>query len=152
MGPLRRIRFEFRVARAWIFLALERIGLARDMDNGDKPAADNNFTLTGSQALSDEFSPLKLMRICLDENDRRFAGYDRRLLRPTTTPALARLALRLGPALAGFAQRLGKMFRGKRDDATDQTSGLLMRKAISHASVIGHNDARVDRQGPNHGV
>ena len=52
--------------------------------------------LTGSQAVSDaEISPLGLMAICLEENDRRFAGYDRRLLRPTTTPTLARLALRV---------------------------------------------------------
>jgi hypothetical protein len=36
------------------------------------------------------------MVICLSENDRRFAGYDPRLLRPTTTPALARFAVRLG--------------------------------------------------------
>ena len=44
-------------------------------------------------------SPLDLMAICLTENDRRFAGYDPRLLRPTTTPALARLAVRLGRVL-----------------------------------------------------
>ncbi|MDR3531795.1 MAG: ferritin-like domain-containing protein [Rhodopila sp.] len=97
LGIWRRIRFELRVARTWIFLAWERIGLARDMDGGGKPAPDYNFTLTGSQAVSDaELSPLGLMAICLTENDRRFAGYDPRLLRPTTTPALARLAVRFG--------------------------------------------------------
>jgi hypothetical protein len=102
LGPWRRLRFELRVIRAWIFLGWERIGLARDMDSGDKsggakPAQDNNFTLTGSKAVSDvDINPLDLMVICLSENDRRFAGYDPRLLRPTTTPALARLAVRLG--------------------------------------------------------
>ena len=40
-------------------------------------------------------SPAELMAICLAENDRRFAGYDTRLRRPTTTPALARLAIRV---------------------------------------------------------
>jgi hypothetical protein len=90
------------VIRAWIFLGWERIGLARDMDSGgkkadQKPAPDYNFTLTGSKAVSDvDINPLDLMVICLSENDRRFAGYDPRLLRPTTTPALARLAVRLG--------------------------------------------------------
>ncbi len=39
------------------------------------------------------------MAVCLSENDRRFAGYDLRLLRPTTTPALARLAVRIGRLL-----------------------------------------------------
>jgi len=97
LGFWRRIRFEFQVARAWIFLARERVGLARDIDSGDAPAPDNNFTLTGSQAISDRaLSPLGLMQICLSENDRRFAGYDPRLLRPTTIPALARMAVRIG--------------------------------------------------------
>jgi hypothetical protein len=102
LSPWRRIRFELRVIRAWIFLGWERIGLARNMDSGDKaadqkPTPDYNFTLTGSKAVSDvDIDPLDLMVICLSENDRRFAGYDPRLLRPTTTPALARLAVRLG--------------------------------------------------------
>jgi hypothetical protein len=97
LGLWRRLRFEIRVARTWIFLARERIGLAKDLDSGDAPAPDNNFTLTGSQAVSDmALSPLGLMMICLSENDRRFAGYDPRLLRPTTTPTLARIAVRLG--------------------------------------------------------
>jgi hypothetical protein len=97
LGPLRRLQFELRVVRVWIFLARERIGLARDLDGGNAAAADNNFTLTGSAAVSDsDISPLALMSICLSENDRRFAGYDPRLLRPTTTPSLARLAVRVG--------------------------------------------------------
>ncbi len=97
LGFWQRIRFELRVARAWIFLAWERIGLARYMDGGTQPPVDNNFTLSGSKAVSNvDISPLDLMAICLSENDRRFAGYDPRLLRPTTTPSLARLALRIG--------------------------------------------------------
>jgi hypothetical protein len=107
LGVWRRLRFELRVIRAWVFLGWERIGLARDLDSGaEKPAVDNNFTLTGSKAVSDvDINPLDLMVICLSENDRRFAGYDPRLLRPTTTPALARVAV-----------RLGRMFRRGRSD------------------------------------
>jgi hypothetical protein len=100
LGLWRRVRFELRVIRAWIFLAWERIGLARDLDSGEKAAPDYNFTLTGSKAVSDtDLSPLALMAVCLSENDRRFAGYDLRLLRPTTAPALARLVVRIGRLL-----------------------------------------------------
>ncbi|OJW28732.1 MAG: hypothetical protein BGO51_19935, partial [Rhodospirillales bacterium 69-11] len=92
----RRPWFELRVAAVWVFLAWERIGIARGMDDDKGKKQDNNFTLTGSSAVSDaDLDPFGLMRICLEENDRRFAGYDRRLLRPTTTPALARLAVRV---------------------------------------------------------
>ncbi len=94
----RRPWFELRVLGVWAFLAWERMGIARGMDGGKpKPRAqDNNFTITGSRAVSDvDVSAAELMAICLAENDRRFAGYDRRLLRPTTTPTLARLMLPL---------------------------------------------------------
>jgi hypothetical protein len=88
----RRAWFELRVAAVWVFLAWERIGFARGMDAGDAKPIDNNFTLTGSTSVSEaKIGPAALMAICLAENDRRFAGYDSRLLRPTTTPAIARL-------------------------------------------------------------
>jgi hypothetical protein len=88
----RRPWFELRVAAVWVFLAWERIGLARGMDASKGKPADNNFTLTGAKSVSKvDINPAALMVVCLAENDRRFAGYDRRLLRPTTTPAIARL-------------------------------------------------------------
>jgi hypothetical protein len=100
----RRVWFELRVAAVWTFLVWERIGIARGMDDG-KPARDNNFTLNGSPAVSGaEVSPLALMAICLKENDHRFAGYDPRLLRPTTVPALARVAV----TVAGWFRRIGR--------------------------------------------
>jgi hypothetical protein len=55
---------------------------------------DNNFTMTGSQAVSDvDVGIRELMLLCLRENDRRFAGYDARLRRPTTMPGLVRVFL-----------------------------------------------------------
>jgi hypothetical protein len=66
------------------------------MGAADGRPPDNNFTLHGSQAVSDvKLGVAALMAICLAENHRRFAGYDNRLLRPTTTPTLARLICRL---------------------------------------------------------
>ncbi len=94
----RRPWFELQVAAAWVFLGWERMGLARGMDDGAKSDAgkpqDHNFTLNGSKAVSDvDLGVADLMALCLEENDRRFAGYDKRLLRPTLMPALTRLAL-----------------------------------------------------------
>jgi hypothetical protein len=92
----RRLGFELRVVAVWVFLVWERAGIARGMNGRAKKAADNNFTLTGSKAVSNaEIRPADFLALCLAENDRRFAGYDARLLRPTTMPRLARLALRL---------------------------------------------------------
>ena len=64
LNPGGGVRFELRVVQAWVFLGWERIGIARGMDSGAKQ--DNNFTLNGSQAVSDiDLSPLDLMAICL---------------------------------------------------------------------------------------
>ena len=91
-----RIRFELRVAAVWVFLCWERVGLARAMDaDGNEHRQDNNFTMNGAQSVSDvDISVPELMRLCLAENDRRFAGYDTRLQRPETVPKLVRFALR----------------------------------------------------------
>jgi hypothetical protein len=92
----RRLRFELKVAAVWVFLGWERIGLARTLDaEGKEHHHDNNFTVSGAQSLAaDDITVRKLMTLCLQENDRRFSGYDPRLERPQTMPKLVRFALR----------------------------------------------------------
>jgi hypothetical protein len=101
----RRLRFEAKVARVWAFLVWERIGLARSIDgDGKENTQDNNFTLNGAQAVTAEAPSVpELLALCLEENDRRFSGYDARLQRPTTVPRLVRLALRFMPGHAARA-------------------------------------------------
>jgi hypothetical protein len=72
------------------------MGLARSMDaEGNETPQDNNFTVNGAKSVSgDELSVRELMLLCLAENERRFSGYDPRLLRPRTVPRLVRFALR----------------------------------------------------------
>ncbi|GGF14061.1 hypothetical protein GCM10011611_19760 [Aliidongia dinghuensis] len=92
----RRIAFEARVVAVWAFLIWERIGIARGID-ADGTAQDANFAMTGGSAVGSDLSPQALIALCLSENERRMAGYDARLLRPTTVPALAALARRFLP-------------------------------------------------------
>jgi hypothetical protein len=95
LGPLARLRFEFKVFRVWIFLGMERVGIARSLD-GDKTKDDSNFAMTGASSVSsDPFDLRSLLALCLSENARRFSGYDPRLLRPQTAPWLAGVALKL---------------------------------------------------------
>ena len=98
----RRPLFWAKVVWVWGGLVRERIGLARGVgakdgvkDKDKATAPDNNFTLTGSKAVSDiDIAPAALIDLCLEENDRRLAGYDPRLLRPATVPRLVRLIRR----------------------------------------------------------
>ena len=93
----RRLCFECKVTGVWAFLIWERIGLARNVDAGPAPSAqDNNFTLNGAQSVSGDGVDLReLLALCLAENERRFSGYDERLLRPLTVPRLVRFGLRV---------------------------------------------------------
>ena len=88
----RRPWFELKVFGIWIVLVWERVSVARNVDHG---VQDNNFTVTGAKSVSVDVSAADLVDLCLAENHRRMAAYDRRLLRPAAVPALARLASRL---------------------------------------------------------
>jgi hypothetical protein len=96
----RRVFFAAKIVSVWAFLIWERIGFARglDGDGGAQPGSttqDNNFVFTGSRAIgSGNLSAAAVIDICLSENERRFAGYDPRLLRPRLMPRLMRFARR----------------------------------------------------------
>ena len=96
----RRVLFAGKIVSVWAFLLWERIGFARGLD-GDGQAEpgrtpqDNNFVFTGSRAIgSGNVSAAAVIDICLSEHERRFAGYDPRLLRPRLMPRLMRFARR----------------------------------------------------------
>jgi len=92
----RRLSFEAKVIAVWGFLGWERIGLARTLNaDGKEQEVDNNFTMNAAQSVSAvDVGVHDLMALCLRENDRRFSGYDPRLLRPKTMPRLVKFALR----------------------------------------------------------
>jgi hypothetical protein len=96
----RRVLFAAQIVSVWAFLLWERIGFARGLDGGGEaqPGStpqDNNFVFTGSRAIgSGNVSAAAVIDICLSENERRFAGYDPRLLRPRLMPRLMRFGRR----------------------------------------------------------
>ena len=83
----RRPWFELKVMAVWVFLAWERMGMAKDVGT----AEEANFTVAGGEAVAEIDVP-GLMDLCLSENDRRLGAYDPRLVRPNFFPALVRLA------------------------------------------------------------
>ncbi len=90
-----RPAFAFKVFRVWLFLIRERIGLARQIEVDEHGGGqDANFPLNAAETLADSLSAGAMIDLCLVENERRMAGYDARLLRPTTVPKLARFARR----------------------------------------------------------
>jgi hypothetical protein len=96
----RRVLFAAKIVSVWAFLVWERIGFARGLDGDDRAQLestrqDNNFVFTGSRAIgSGNVSAAAVIDICLNENERRFAGYDPRLLRPRLMPRAMRFARR----------------------------------------------------------
>ena len=91
----RRLLFELRVAAVWIHIGWLRVQMARTVGPAGKgERRDANFTVHGAQSVSPvEIGFRDLLTLCLAENDRRFAGYDRRLVRPTAIPSLFRFVL-----------------------------------------------------------
>lgn len=89
----RRPWFELKVLAVWAYLIWERIGIAGKMESHEQ-AQDFNFTLNGSKELGVEISFPELAAICLQENEKRLAPYDPRLIRPVFVPNMIRLALR----------------------------------------------------------
>lgn len=97
LPPWRRISFAAKILSAWAFLIWERIGIARGIDGAPAGAEsqDNNFVFTGSKAIgSGNVSAAAVIDICLREHERRFSGYDPRLLRPSVMPRVMRLVRR----------------------------------------------------------
>lgn len=99
LSPWRRIVFEAKILSAWVFLIYERVGIAWGLERGGPEGGtrpqDNNFVFTGSKLIGpDKISAATVIDVCLTENERRFAGYDSRLLRPNLMPRVMRFARR----------------------------------------------------------
>ena len=92
----RRPGFWLKTASVWIALIRDRLSIARGIDSGGS-AQDMNFPANVGGSVGGGVSIRALIDLCLLENDRRMAGYDHRLLRPTTVPRIARLVRRFLP-------------------------------------------------------
>jgi hypothetical protein len=64
-----------------------------DLVRDDDAEEGADFIATGGQAFVDDLTPGLVLSRCVSENERRLAGFDRRLLVPQLVPRLARLAL-----------------------------------------------------------
>jgi hypothetical protein len=96
--PLHRLRCVAAFAGA----AYDRARSAGNVTGGGGASKDG-FTASGAGALGGDFSLGDFVARCLAENDRRFALYDPRLLRPRVVPAAARAYLAVGAFLRARA-------------------------------------------------
>ena len=100
LPPWRRVLFAAKILSVWAFLIWERVGFARGIDGaggaraGTEPQ-DNNFVFVGSKAIgSGNVSAAAVIDVCMSEHERRFSGYDPRLLRPDVMPRAMRFVRR----------------------------------------------------------
>jgi len=89
----------FDARRAWnvVAQAVDRVGGALQMSKGGDSSSQDGFTLKSHGSFGD-FSLRSFLELCLRENERRFAPYDPRLLRPRLVPGSVKLLLRFLPA------------------------------------------------------
>lgn len=80
---------------------LAGLALSDDTDEG------KDFIISGADTFVDNLTPAVVLAACLEENTRRLAGFDRRLLVPLLAPRLARLALAVLKRLPGGGPRSG---------------------------------------------
>jgi hypothetical protein len=64
-----------------------------DLVRDDDAPQGQDFIVSGASAFVDDLTPALVLSRCLAENERRLAGFDRRLLVPRLGPAVAGLAL-----------------------------------------------------------
>ncbi|MGH9367231.1 MAG: ferritin-like domain-containing protein [Thermoanaerobaculia bacterium] len=91
------LRPAFDARRAWniVAQAVDRVRGAMQMGRGNGESQDG-FTLKSHTSFSD-FSLRPFLELCLAENERRFAPYDRRLLRPMLVPSTVKALLKVLP-------------------------------------------------------
>jgi hypothetical protein len=92
----------------------------------DDTAEGKDFIISGAEAFVDNLTPAAVLAACLEENTRRLAGFDPRLLIPRLAPRLARLALGVvsrlprrggaGPERAAAARSVGAHDRRRQAD------------------------------------
>ncbi|MEL0107974.1 MAG: ferritin-like domain-containing protein [Rhodospirillales bacterium] len=78
--------FSAKSVYALMIRAHSRLKLARGSDD------NSSMTIDGHKNMNIDISPRGFMETCLDENERRMAGYDKRLLRPGFVPRLVKAA------------------------------------------------------------
>jgi len=83
----------WEIRRAWTVSRslAEHIGLARTVGRAETPSP--GFGVEARSAFGD-LSAREFLELCLRENERRLAGYDKRLLRPRMVPGLVRRIVR----------------------------------------------------------
>jgi len=91
------LRPAFDARRAWNVTAqaTDRVRGALQMSKGGT-SSQQGFTLKSHASFGD-FSLRSFLELCLSENQRRFAPYDSRLLRPTLVPGTVRFLLKVLP-------------------------------------------------------
>jgi hypothetical protein len=93
-----------RCVGAFAGAAYDRARSAGNVAGGAKNGASKDgFTASGAGAIAGDFSLRGFVARCLEENERRFAAYDPRLLRPRIVPTAARVFLKIASLRGGDA-------------------------------------------------
>jgi hypothetical protein len=88
-GQLARALRHPKALKHYVRALRKLAALAGSGDSSD----GKDFIISGADAFVDHLTPGAVLAACLEENARRLAGFDRRLLVPRLAPRLARLAL-----------------------------------------------------------